>query len=149
MNESIIDLSNATQLGLTIIFNGMIIALLFFWRVALKRAFYRDKWTATDWLSVGIAVGFFFNGVDWDYWAVTWFAVLFGLPQAETLLLYGPVSNVLFRQIPALYSIYCHLVAAKMMNESEDTQIDCWVFRLACFGCVIGVLLFIYKYYMF
>ena len=123
----LIDAANAIQIGLTLTFAALVVALLRTWAPAVWEATEAERWTATNWLSVGIVVGFLFNLFDWSYWAVTWVVVLFDLPQEETMMRWGPVSNLLLRQAPSIYAVYCHLEAARLMHSAPELRVGRWL----------------------
>lgn len=115
---------NILQLGLTVTFCGLVVYLNKAYGPTTLKAFRsKEPWTAPTWLAVGITVGFNFNALDWGYWAVTWLAVLFQLDMEETMFKYGPVSNLFLRQMPSIYSIYCHLVAVKMLHGGGPVKL--------------------------
>lgn len=124
---------NILQLGLTVTFFGLVLYLNWVYGPTTIRAFTRpEPWTAPTWLAVGITVGFNFNVADWGYWGITWLSVLFELPSEEAMFDYGPISNLFLRQIPTIYSVSCHLIAAKMIHGGGDVKIREMLFLGAC-----------------
>lgn len=150
---TIIDLANTVQLSLTIVFILFCFQLLNTWKSAFIDSmrninYYRwdrpwrnsGAWTADQWLIVGIVTGFTGNLLDNVYWGLTWLAYQYDHPAHEYMYAGGVFANIIFRQGIGMWAVYCHLKAAKMLNEKDD-KTNVSTFFLAGIGSLILLLL--------
>ncbi len=113
------DLVNIAQVGLTITFVLSCALLLSTWRTEFFEAIKSRKLTPEQWLVAGIVIGFAGNALDNGYWGIQWLIVLYSDSLDNPLLRLGPMANVIFRQIPGIISVYCHLRAAVAISGAE------------------------------
>lgn len=120
------NLINAIQVGMTVCFILFCILLLRTWHGSFFDTTSRDlkDWTAEQWLIVGIVVGFSGNALDNFYWGLHWLSDLYNHESQPILLAYGPVSNLLTRQLPGIVSVYCHLRAAHAITKANYSLQD-------------------------
>lgn len=141
MPDFLVDLVNSFQSGFTVTYIWVAVLLLIIYWPLLHASVGVRPWKPVTWHSVGIGVTYFFSSNDWSYWLVTWLAVLFDLPEADLLFEYGPVSNLVTRQIPSIYAGYCHIVAAKMQLEDQPADSRFMILPLLA-GIGVSVALF-------
>ena len=140
--ELFLQLSNITQMGLTVVLLLMIMQLFHVWwpsfQDAMKVAFTKGvKWTAEQWLVVGIVIGFLGNMLDNIFWGIVWMFKFVDESTHQALFELGPTFNVVFRQIFGIFAVYCHLFAAMKMSDRDHAKIPLGMYLLAGLGVTL------------
>lgn len=125
-------LINALQVGMTITFLVFCMSILKWWGPSVKNAVAKIDgwnikkawrvWNDTDWLGMGIAVGFFAAVCDNTYWGITWALVEYQSPLANSMMHNGPVNNVFSRQFLGIIAAFCHLRGAHLILSIEHAM---------------------------
>lgn len=139
----IAELINIAQVGLTVAFLLCCWLLLTTWRDGFDKALSvsHRQWKPEDWLVVGIVIGFAGNFVDNLFWGVHWLFDLYDHPATPEILAWGPTSNIVFRQIPGIVAVYCHLrAAATLADAGYSLEKRMMLYTLAGVGSVVAVL---------
>ena len=101
------------SLTLTIPLLGISAGVLDEWMPSLLHRDCRTcRWTATDWLVLGICFSFAGSIGDNIWWGIAWMNRYFRESTWEWWFDNGVFSNIIFRQACKLIAGYCHLRAA-------------------------------------
>lgn len=117
----IADIVNVAQVGLTVTFILFCWLLLKTWRRGFFDAFHFpvSTWKPEDWLVVGIVIGFAGNLLDNAFWGIHWLLDLYRHPLQPAVMDLGPLANVVFREIPGIVAVFCHLKAAVGLADAQ------------------------------
>lgn len=88
-------------------------AVVFYWFRPAWEAFHTPARVRTDtqWLILGVVVGFAGSVIDNSYWGLAWTFSYAQSPLQDTAFESGVYFNIPFRQLCGLYAAYCHLEA--------------------------------------
>lgn len=119
MNNSITILS----LALTVPFLALMIAVIHVYQGTAWAAWRQRKikqLTATDWLLLGICVGFVGKILDNSYWSIAWLA---HLENKDWWLQHGTTFNIFFRILAGSLAAWCHINAAIIHAKAEGRAV--------------------------
>jgi hypothetical protein len=86
-----------------------------------------DKRTPTQWLILGIAVGFLGSVLDNIYWGVAWTADFAELSSRDFWFRNGVWPNIPFRQVAGAYAAYCHLRSYYAASKAGNRKLVFYV----------------------
>lgn len=102
------------------VFLGLAWVSLIYSREAIKKF---PPTTPEGWLILGIVIAFGFSKpLDYGYWFVHWMCYFLHRDGTYVLTEYGPLANLIFRQIPLLLAAACHVKAATMHHQRESNR---------------------------
>ena len=93
--------------------------------------------SASDWLILGILIGFIGKLIDNIFWNCAWSAYYF--KHSTEWFEYGQLFNIPFRQIALIVSGFCHTKAAIMMGKQIRVPLIISVF-LSVVICVLSAI---------
>jgi len=76
----------------------------------------------TDWIGLGIFIGFLGELVDGLYWFVTWITIYYDIPVSSTLERWGVIANLPSRQWAIILAAYGHIRASYMVQPSFESE---------------------------
>ena len=115
MNE----FAELVSIWLTIPFLYLSAFVLSHWKPYIV-SFFKAHRTSMTWLGTGIFIGIVGQWFDNAWWGTAWGTRFLGHPATVWLFDNGVFSNIPFRQLAGLTSVYCHARAIyEMMNELE------------------------------
>lgn len=119
------DIAELVSLALTFPTIILAIGVITHWGPQAWHAFkiHRDDRTATQWLILGITVGFIGALLDNLYWSIPWSASYVGSEHTGWLVSYGVFFNIPFRQVAGVYAAYCHLFAFFKAKKSGQSKL--------------------------
>ena len=126
------------SLALTVPLVGVSICVLDEWGPSLIHE-PRRRFTATDWLVLGICLSFLGSIGDNLWWGVAWATKYLNQPNAEWWFENGVFSNVCFRQGLKLLAGYCHLRAAVETGAMSLQRLHSTVFVLVAIAVVMVI----------
>lgn len=87
------------------------LGVVFYWGPQAWQAWCTPKSqrSATQWLILGVCVGFLGGVLDNGYWGLAWTASYLTSPHQERLFQSGVYFNIPFRQLAGMFAAYCHL----------------------------------------
>ncbi|MDM4015956.1 hypothetical protein U8335_04050 [Roseiconus lacunae] len=100
------------------ILSGCIVIALF-GREAIK-ATAEEARDASQWLIMGITIGFIGSVLDNAYWAIPWTASYLRSPDKFWLVDLGVYFNCVFRQGCGIAAAYCHFRSALTFRDRSD-----------------------------
>ena len=121
---------------LTTVLGAVVVALYtpFFFRAVLNK----DK-SATDWLRIGIAIGFMGAVLDNAYWFLPWSADYLGLASAKTLNAMGVYFNIFSRQLAGTFAGYCHIIYVIKLREKSHGESNIGLPLIVAFSLLFGL----------
>lgn len=97
----------------------------------------RDAWEAfkvkgkdrspTQWLILGVAIGFLGSVVDNAYWGIAWTADFTNHESRDFWFRHGVWPNIPFRQAAGAYAAYCHLRSYYAANKAGNRKLVFYV----------------------
>lgn len=120
---------------LTLVLGAVVVALYtpFFFRAILNK----DK-SATDWLRIGIAIGFMGAVLDNAYWFLPWSADYLGLASHKTLNAMGVYFNIFSRQLAGTFAGYCHIIYVIKLREKSHGKSNMGLPLIVAFSLLFG-----------
>lgn len=118
--------------------------VIFSWHTNFLKSMKERSINAHDRLCKGIYIGFCGDFADYVYWGVTWLLFAFDYPLGVQLMLWGSVSNIIFRQGLGLKSAHEHVQAANLINRGSDSSL-CKKYWLAG-AASLALLITLYNY---
>lgn len=109
------------------------------WAAARKKTV-RD---ATDWLLMGVAIGFIGNALDNMYWTVPWAYHFSGSPKAMGWIEWGPAVNVFVRQLCGIMAGYCHVRSALQYGLQKREAVNIIFFVSLVMGVGFAITLYL------
>lgn len=102
-----------------------IVAVLYIYGRKVGRILSEERagFQPTEWLILGIVIGFLGALFDNIFWNAAWLANWLKLPAREALFDAGPVSNVAFRQTFKVVSATCHIMGAWQMARQRGGRL--------------------------
>lgn len=101
----------------------------------------------TDWIGLGIFIGFLGEFTDGLYWFVTWVSVYYGLPFEEFLIKWGVVANLPSREVAVVLAAYGHIRASYMVQPNFDSARLNWTsFAFLAVG-IVATLFLLFPFY--
>lgn len=93
--------------------------VIFYFYGPVRQALASKDRTATDWMIIGIVIGF--NGAFFDnlYWAIAWSAD-YSHPASDFrayMFSHGVYSNTIFRQTAGIIAALCHIIGARYTDK--------------------------------
>ena len=138
------DTAELISLGLTWPTILMGLGVLWHWGGEAFRAWSKphQERTPTDWLILGVGVGFLGGVLDNAYWGIAWSSSFLEHESQGILFSSGVYFNIPFRQIAGLYAGYCHLESYFVnKKQGKDRLKNAWVFSaLLAFIYVVALL---------
>lgn len=92
--------------------------------------------SSTEWLVLGVAVGFLGSLCDNAYWGLAWTAHYLDLELSKVFFDSGVFFNVPFRQISGIVAGYCHVRCAFTEDGNKDENVR--LVRLIGISLAIG-----------
>lgn len=139
MNDNVLHL---ISLSLTFPALFFCILVIMVWGKDSVNSLFKDK-SPSDWLIIGVLLGFIGFFIDNLYWGVWWSLDYFSIYSdlKELLIKYGILVNIMFRQVLVIAAGYCHIKAFLGMKK-KDFPIYLWVYSLLA-GLIYAVVLFL------
>lgn len=107
-----LEITEGISLGLTsptVLLAGL---LLFIWFGKAKRALRAKNRSSTQWLLLGVFIGFLGGLGDNIFWGLAWTLSYLHHEWKEPVFASGAMFNIFFRQGAGAIAAYCHLRAA-------------------------------------
>ena len=128
------DFCNSFSLFLTpFVFAACSLVVLLYGTTAIKM---RSPASSSDWLVLGITIGFAGKFADNIYWSLAWTAYRQG--NAKWWLEHGQCFNIWFRQLATIAAAYCHIQAlhAGKARITRRELIGCLLLGVVLYGFV-------------
>ena len=90
------------------------------WRSWNVKAIHRD---ASQWLILGVAIGFLGGILDNIYWGIAWSSAYAQHPSRDFWFANGVWPNIPFRQISGAYAAYCHLRSFYISQKQNNLRL--------------------------
>ncbi len=110
----------AISLALSIQSIGNVLIVLFLWFTPTIRALTKEEKTSSDYLLLGVFISFTSKFLDQSFWHYAWTCVFCYDPNSDSIIKFGVIPNIFFRQVLTILAAYCHVVgAAKAKNKKS------------------------------
>lgn len=141
------DIVTLLSLGLTVPFilgSGLVIYI--WYRLALS-VIKKPKKELTDreWMMMGVFLSFLAAFMDNCYWQIAWSSKYLGLSITDSLMHFGIVPNLPFRQILGLMAVYCHVKSAILYSKTTHKAFTTFWMCAFGLGVVYVTVLFLLK----
>lgn len=116
-------------------------AVVVYWGAAARESWQTPakERTDTQWLILGVVVGFFGGVIDNSYWGLAWTLSYAESPLQDVAFDTGVYFNIPFRQLCGLYAAYCHLEAWAGTNVKKRKTIARLWYLSAMLGLVYAL----------
>lgn len=101
------------SMGLTPVVVILSVAVVAVFSRSAVKAIKKHEKEATDWLILGVSLGFVGSILDNLYWSIPWSLHFLGNPLCTFFQEMGVFVNVVVRQLLGMTAAYCHLRAAE------------------------------------
>lgn len=100
--------------------------VIWLWYAPALRAWRTKHREETNWLILGVVVGFIGSFGDNLYWGYAWTSHFYGWPATQQVFDSGVYSNVFFRQVCTVFAAYCHIRAAIATTSTAFRALMCF-----------------------